>query len=36
MTPLAAAIADHVWNGLKPVVGELQRPRVTRGRRGDA
>jgi hypothetical protein len=36
MTPLAAAIADHVWNGLKPVVGELQRPRVTGGSRGDA
>jgi hypothetical protein len=28
MDPLAAAIADHVWHGLRRVVGELQRPRV--------
>jgi hypothetical protein len=26
--PLAATIADHVWEGLRAVVGELQRPRV--------
>ena len=25
---LASQIADHVWNGLRPLVGELQRPRV--------
>ncbi|HXH82146.1 MAG TPA: DUF2868 domain-containing protein, partial [Candidatus Tectomicrobia bacterium] len=25
---LAARIADHVWRGLRPLIGELQRPRV--------
>jgi hypothetical protein len=27
---LASQIADHVWNGLRPVIGELQRPRIGR------
>lgn len=31
---LASQIADHVWNGLRPLVGELQRPRV--GQEGQA
>jgi hypothetical protein len=26
--PLSSALADHVWSGLRPMVGELQRPRV--------
>lgn len=29
MTPLAQTIADQIWSRLMPVVGELQRPRVT-------
>jgi hypothetical protein len=30
---LASQIADHIWDGLRPLVGELQRPRV--GREGE-
>jgi hypothetical protein len=29
LAPLSSAIADHIWRALKPVVGELQRPRVS-------
>ena len=28
MEPLSGTIADHVWHGLRALVGELQRPRV--------
>lgn len=28
MESLSSAIGDHVWNGLKPALGEFQRPRV--------
>lgn len=28
LEPLSSAIAGHIWRALKPVVGELQRPRV--------
>jgi hypothetical protein len=31
---VGSQIAEHVWNGLRPLVGELQRPRV--GRDGEA
>jgi len=28
LEPLSSAIADHIWRALKPLVGELQRPRA--------
>jgi hypothetical protein len=26
--PIASQLADHVWQGLRPVIGDMQRPRV--------
>jgi hypothetical protein len=35
MQPLAATIADRLWDRLRPVVGELQRPRPAQVRSGE-